>query len=103
MWVLPGAHRELIEHACLEDNSGFEIHGIDETNAVPVELRAGQCMFHHGAMPHRTLPNTTHRYRRALAIHFMDAMAKPLGKGRQEEPAENMPIVRGRRVSWFVR
>lgn len=92
MWVLPGAHRQILEHIPLE-GGGLKMLEIDEAKAVPIELKAGQCMFHHGSMPHRTLDNTTNSHRRALAIHFMDATAKPMGKGRQQEPLENMPIV----------
>ena len=94
MWVLPGAHRQILEHIPAE-GGGLKIVEVDESKAVPIELKAGQCMFHHGSMPHRTLDNMTNTHRRALAIHFMNAMAKPIGKGRQDEPPENMPIIRG--------
>lgn len=57
-------------------------------------------MFHHGLAPHRTLENRSPRPRRALAMHFMDAMAEPLGNGRKHEPAENMPVLHGDNVSW---
>ena len=68
---------------------------VDETQAIPIELKAGQIMLHHGAMPHRTLTNTTSGERRALAVHYMDATAPLLGDNRENEPAENTPIVRG--------
>ena len=100
MWVLPGMQHEIIEHDTRADKHGYLLRGIDESKAVPVELKAGQCMFHHGAMPHRTLPNTTDRHRRAVAIHFMDATARPLGGNRMNEPAENMPILRGEGTQW---
>ena len=67
----------------------------DEPAAVAVPLQAGQIMFHHGATPHRTLPNTTDQPRRALAIHYMDATATILGGNRENEPPENTPILRG--------
>lgn len=93
MWVLPGAHDRLREHEKLE--SGYAMRDVDETRAVPVELKAGQIMLHHGAMPHRTLTNTTSGERRALAMHYMDATAPLLGDNRENEPPENTPIVRG--------
>ncbi|MFT5087901.1 MAG: phytanoyl-CoA hydroxylase [Candidatus Latescibacterota bacterium] len=93
MWVLPGAHDRLREHERLE--SGYAMTDIDEARAVPIELKAGQIMLHHGAMPHRTLTNTTNGERRALAIHYMDATAPLLGDSRENEPPENTPIVRG--------
>ncbi|WP_135556815.1 phytanoyl-CoA dioxygenase family protein [Paenibacillus cymbidii] len=100
MWVVPGRQHTLLEHYSNKKTNGAEIVGMDETGAVPVELKAGQCMFHHGLTPHRTLANTSGTHRRALAIHFMDALAVPLGEGRKKEPAENMPVLRGSAVSW---
>ncbi len=93
MWVLPGAHDRLREHEKLA--SGYAMRDVDETQAIPIELKAGQIMLHHGAMPHRTLTNTTSGERRALAVHYMDATAPLLGDNRENEPAENTPIVRG--------
>jgi phytanoyl-CoA hydroxylase len=94
MWVLPGQHDRLREHESLGPG-GFAMIDADEARAVPVELAAGQVMFHHGAIPHRTLPNTTDGPRRAMAMHYMDAHARPLGGNREAEPADNMPVVRG--------
>jgi ectoine hydroxylase-related dioxygenase (phytanoyl-CoA dioxygenase family) len=95
MWVLPTAHRTMLDHV-RTTAGGFEIRDIDGSKAIPIELTAGQCLFHHGAMPHRTLANMSNLHRRALALHFMDATAETLGEGRQQEPPENMPLLRGR-------
>jgi phytanoyl-CoA hydroxylase len=95
MWVLPRQHDRLRDHETL--GSGYAMSGVDASQAVALELAAGQVMFHHGATPHRTLANTTHSQRRAMAIHFMDATAQPLGGNRQAEPDDNMPVVRGTR------
>ena len=97
MWVIPGGHRSMVEHRAIE--GGLEISGVDESAAVPVELKAGQCMFHHGLMPHRTLENRSERHRCALAMHFMDANVR-LGESRMKEPQEHMPIVRGSGIDW---
>ena len=43
---------------------------------VPVELRAGCCMFHHALNFHSTGPNTTPDRRRGLALHYMRATTK---------------------------
>ena len=94
MWVLPGAHDGLHEHEQL-GSAGYAMTGLDETKAIPIELKAGQIMLHHGATPHRTLPNTTDGERRAMAIHYMDATAPLLGDNREDVPPENTPIVRG--------
>lgn len=95
MWMLPKEHKNILEHV-QAIGKGFEIPQVDELKATPIELKAGQCMFHHGLAPHRTLANSTKNHRRAFSLHFMDATAKPLGKGRQEEPPENMPILRSK-------
>ncbi len=94
MWVIPGGHKRMLVHRTVPSGSGYYMPDTDETNAVPIELKRGQCMLHHGLMPHRTLANTTTSHRRALAIHYMDATAKPNESG-QQEPSENMPVVRG--------
>ena len=93
MWVIPRAHHQLWDHEGIEA-SGYAMSNPDEEAAIPIEIEAGQMMFHHGATPHRTLPNTTDGPRRALAIHYMNATAS-LGGNREAEPPENTPIVRG--------
>lgn len=40
---------------------------------VPVELKAGHCMFHHGLNFHRTGANQTPNRRRGLALHYLSA------------------------------
>jgi phytanoyl-CoA hydroxylase len=94
MWVIPQVHDQLWEHQGIE-SAGYVMSEPDETSAVPLEMKTGQMMLHHGATPHRTLPNTTDCPRRAMAIHYMDATAQILGGNRESEPPENTPIVRG--------
>lgn len=43
----------------------------DASHGVPVELRAGECMFHHCLNFHCTPPNVTDRQRRAFVMIFM--------------------------------
>ena len=94
MWVIPGGHKRMLSHQTVPSGSGYYMPDTDETDAVAIELKRGQCMLHHGLMPHRTLANTSASHRRALAIHYMDATANP-SESRQREPAENTPVVRG--------
>ena len=98
MWVIPRYHHKLWDHSRIKFG-GHKMIDPDESQAIPIELEAGQIMFHHGAAPHKTLPNTTENHRRALAIHYMDATSRPLGGNREAEPPENMPIVRGHSAS----
>ena len=99
MWVIPGAHTQMIDHQVVPSGKGFHITEIDASKAIPIELKRGECMLHHGLMPHRTLANTTAIPRRALAIHYMDATARP-STSRQNEPPENMPVVRGNGIKY---
>ncbi|NKB58831.1 MAG: hypothetical protein GKS00_21075 [Alphaproteobacteria bacterium] len=78
MWYLPGRHKKLLAHEQLWDTSekkGFyyAIRDIDDSGAVPAEVRKGGFAIHHCLMPHRSLKNQTDRPRRAIAMHFMDA------------------------------
>jgi ectoine hydroxylase-related dioxygenase (phytanoyl-CoA dioxygenase family) len=43
----------------------------DATHGVPVELKAGECMFHHCLNFHCTPPNVTDNQRRAFVMIFM--------------------------------
>jgi phytanoyl-CoA hydroxylase len=92
MWVLPGGHISGVrEHVAA---NGLHLEDIDETQAQPIELKAGHAMLHHGAMPHRTLANTSANPRRAVAIHYVHANATTRNAFRQSEPPENFPRVR---------
>lgn len=99
MWVSPGGHRGTFDHEVDQDSGSSYIPDVAEAGAVAIELNHGECMLHHGLMPHRTLGNTTSFHRRALAIHYMDAAARP-SESRQQEPPENMPVVRGEGIHW---
>lgn len=46
---------------------------------VPVEIKAGYCMFHHGLNFHRTGANTTASRRRGMAMHFIRSETMYLG------------------------
>ena len=97
MWVLPGGHASGVrEHVRV---AGLHLEDIDETQAIPIELKAGHAMLHHGAMPHRTLANTSPSPRRAVAIHYVPADSTTRNSFRQREPPENTPQVRGGRQS----
>ena len=89
MHVVPGSHRDprfqpptcdLSEEIHLspapmgpgEPGSLYdEARTWDVDRASPVELKAGECMFHHCLNYHMTPPNVTDRQRRALVLIFM--------------------------------
>jgi len=102
MWVVPGAHTRMYEHQKNwdpKDKKGFFFSIQDpaplEAGAIPIELKRGQCLFHHGLMPHRSLSNTSARMRRAFAMHFFDATVPVLRDLYQSMPPENTPVLRG--------
>lgn len=51
---------------------------------VPVEVKAGYCMFHHGLNWHRTGANSTPNRRRGLALHYIHAETMYLGLPDEE-------------------
>jgi ectoine hydroxylase-related dioxygenase (phytanoyl-CoA dioxygenase family) len=89
MHVIPGSHRdprfqpvdcELSEEIFLapkplgpgEPASLYqEVRGWDVDRTVPVELKAGECMFHHCLNYHLTPQNVTERQRRAIILIYM--------------------------------
>ena len=78
MWYLPGQHKKALKHQQLWDTSVkkgfyFAIRDLDESGAVPAEVKSGGLAIHHCLMPHRSLKNKSNNPRRSIAIHFMDA------------------------------
>ena len=78
MWYLPGRHKELLEHEQLLDTAEkkgfyFAIPDLDDSGAVPAEVKKGGFAIHHCLMPHRSLKNRSGKPRRGIAMHFMDA------------------------------
>lgn len=89
MHVIPGSHRDprfqpvgcdLSEELHLsprprgpgEPASLYDaVRGWDADRATPVELKAGECMFHHCLNYHMTPENWTDRQRRAFVMIFM--------------------------------
>ena len=78
MWYLPGRHKKLLEHEQLWDKAEkkgfyFAIPDLDDSGAVPAEVKKGGFAIHHCLIPHRSLKNQTDKPRRGIAMHFMDA------------------------------
>lgn len=55
----------------LPPNQWDERRNMDISHGIPVELKAGECMFHHCLNFHGTPPNVTERQRRAFVMIFM--------------------------------
>lgn len=75
--VIPGSHRETLEHS-RDPQSDHHIRCYPaEAQAVPVELPAGGVVFFSYGVAHATGGNTTSRDRAGAAYHFVNADAVP--------------------------
>lgn len=81
LWVIPGSHK----HGILwpqrdHDDRSFDctVESFDfpykDSDAIPVEVKAGTIVFFNGYLLHRSLPNRAKAgYRRVLVNHYMSA------------------------------
>lgn len=101
MWYLPGRHKEPLAHEQLWDPSKkkgfyFAIRDLEDSGAVPAEVKKGGFAIHHCLMPHRSLKNETDKPRRGIAMHFMDATV-PDPSMLRILPEGATPVLRQRR------
>jgi len=83
LWVLPGSHRSgylwpVRSHDDPEQFDGAQqAYGFEEkfpeSEAVPMEVNAGDVVFFNGYLLHRSLKNRTFGRRRALVNHYMSS------------------------------
>jgi phytanoyl-CoA hydroxylase len=78
LWVLPGSHRSGILYPTRkQDDPRYdctkEAHGFHDEDAIPVEVPAGTAVIFNGYLLHRSLPNKSNGFRRALVNHYMSA------------------------------
>ena len=84
MHVIPGSHRdprfsleakkkelEALEKDPTVKTERAKMEGRHASFGAPVELKTGECMFHHCLNFHATPQNTTNRQRRAFVICYM--------------------------------
>lgn len=76
MTVIPGSHKW--GPVPREQKDAF-LTMPELADPMPVEIKAGHCMFHHGQNMHRTGANQTPHRRRGLALHYMPSETKYLG------------------------
>ena len=109
LWVLPGSHHDGVlhpfrEHASPEQfDASPESYGFDDSAEVPVEVSRGSVVFFNGYLLHRSKPNQSDRYRRALVNHYMSTQS-PLhwcldeeleGGGKHESDNRSVHVVCG--------
>lgn len=80
LWVLPGSHRRGVIYPDREhDDPRFDCtieafsFPYSDDDAVPLEVAAGSAVIFNGYLLHRSLPNVSRGYRRALVNHYMSA------------------------------
>ncbi len=96
MKVIPGSHRKLVPHREGVSNNlllrGQEVAvTVDESQAVYMELGAGQVSFHHGLMFHGSEESRDDERRIGLAIRYIPTRVKPL----EGLPKDSVQLVRG--------
>jgi len=103
LWVLPGSHRfgylhpvrphdQPGEFDLAETAFGFESDH-PETDAVPVEVDAGDVVFFCGHLLHRSFRNRSSGYRRALVNHYMNAWSELPWDLSRAEPVRDWRVV----------
>jgi phytanoyl-CoA hydroxylase len=88
LWVLPGSHRRGViypvrDHKNPDFDFATEAYGFGSDAAeVAVEVPRGSVVFFNGYLLHRSKPNRSKGYRRALVNHYMSAQSLlPWGDG----------------------
>ena len=95
---VPGSHRwPLLPRASFANNMDAVLDSLTpsqraEFKPVPIELKAGECSFHHPLMVHGSYANNTDRPRRAVVLNaFRDGVTSasdaPLLEGVPPIPA----------------
>ncbi len=98
--VVPGTHRgPILSHRTAEGKFVGQItepdaSTIDDKQAVPVELRAGDMSIHHASVIHGSVSNTSTKNRRLLIFQYAAADAFPFEPARKTNDF-NGRIVRG--------
>ena len=82
LWVLPGSHKSgrlynqrPHNQAGIFDSSD-ESYGFDDSGEIPVEVPAGSVVFFNGYLLHRSKPNESKGYRRALVNHYCSGQSR---------------------------
>ncbi len=96
--VVPGSHRgPVLEHAMPEELTNARAYGIPDADAHPdavsLEVAAGDAVFFHSRLWHKTGSNTTDGHRRVLTMHACSARCTMTHEATIDE--FGMTLVRG--------
>lgn len=84
LWVLPGSHRrhEVFEHVAdkrPQSLQGYqEIVSQDTSDEIPVTMEAGDVLFFHSYLMHRSTDNVADYRRSAMVYHYAEAGTLPV-------------------------
>ena len=91
LWVIPGSHKwGLLGEKGQQEIEKKAILG-RANNEVPVELKVGDCSFHHSLLLHSSHANRSSKRRRGYATHYMSAKSRDLS----ESAKRDYPLIRG--------
>ena len=80
--VIPGRHNDpLLNHVKDGYFQGKVVEQVDESQAVPIEGKAGTAIFMHCMTPHASVTNRSNRPRRTLILSYRAADAFPIYAG----------------------
>ena len=95
MWALPGRHRDGLKGRFVRTGrGGVRMDRWDPTpwpteGEVPLAVPAGTLVVLHGALPHRSGPNTSDKSRHAYTLHVVDGACPYPPDNWLQRPAEN--------------
>jgi ectoine hydroxylase-related dioxygenase (phytanoyl-CoA dioxygenase family) len=95
VWMLPGTHKfGITEKSVWAKYEQMSVEGrLPEER--PLEMKAGDCSFHHGLILHSSRPNLTNQRRRGYATHYVSAHCRYTGPPERENDAM---LMRGRSI-----
>jgi ectoine hydroxylase-related dioxygenase (phytanoyl-CoA dioxygenase family) len=71
MWYVPGSHQlPLRQHRFAGKEGGALTCDCSENEGIPIEIKPGSCIFHHGHTLHYSRGNSTDGNRRAYIVNF---------------------------------
>lgn len=103
LWIIPGSHKwgQMQHNEGAASTSGNfrpeQTMQVDESKAIPITMKAGECLFFHGWTLHKSEGNLSGRDRRILFFRYADADAVEVDKGSKPRLGR---LLRG--VSRFV-
>ena len=81
LWFIPGSHKWGLIGVEREREIEQQALAGPVENEVAIELKAGDCSFHHSLALHSSRANRSSQRRRGYAVHYMSARTRYVGEG----------------------